>query len=218
LRDADEPRRTLALSDRTENLEQIEKRMKEDILLEAARFGGVILTHNEVASDSGEEGAILPTWTAVGVDNVRTSSDLWGSMKEEGWNVDVSYHSGMVYIEQALTLQKYHRIPISPDRPIEDNYLDAYLDVIRATDPTKTSLVFSCGMGAVRTTFAMVAASFVRRKQLIEMGMPDPYSTRPGPPAGGSPLVSGGIAGSPGSTPNTSVSQMKSKKVRGRLD
>ncbi|KAG6919205.1 hypothetical protein DXG01_008503 [Tephrocybe rancida] len=72
-----------------------------------------------------------------------------------------------------------------------DNYLDAYLQVIRETDPLKTSLVFSCGMGAVRTTFAMVAASLVRRKQLIALGMPDPYAVQ---------LLQ------TGSTPNTSVS------------
>ena len=46
---------------------------------------------------------------------------------------------------------------------------------IKETDPLNTCLVFSCGMGAVRTTFAMVAASIVRRKQLIDLGMPDPY-------------------------------------------
>jgi len=90
---------------------------------------------------------------------------------------------------------QYYRIPISPDRPIEDNYLDAYLDVIRSTDPTKTSLVFSCGMGAVRTTFAMVAASLVRRKQLMAMGLPDPYSIKPAGAAG--------LNGSPGSTVRT---------------
>lgn len=38
----------------------------------------------------------------------------------------------------------------------QDNYLDAYVRVIEGTDPFKTSLIFSCGMGAVRTTFAMV--------------------------------------------------------------
>ncbi|KAJ7831422.1 hypothetical protein B0H14DRAFT_3464116 [Mycena olivaceomarginata] len=33
-------------------------------------------------------------------------------------------------------------------------------------------------MGAVRTTFAMVAASIVRRKQLILRGLPDPYAVK----------------------------------------
>jgi hypothetical protein len=81
-------------------------------------------------------------------------------MKKEGWNVD------------------YYRIPISPARPIEDNYLDAYVRVIRNLDPLRSALVFTCGMGAVRTTFAMVAATIVRRKQLISRGVPDPYAPK----------------------------------------
>ncbi|KAL7279008.1 hypothetical protein ACG7TL_006840 [Trametes sanguinea] len=126
-----EPRRTLKLSDRAENLEDIERRLKNDILTEASKYGGLVLTHNEVATDAGEgEGAILPTWTAVDSGNVRTQRELMEYMRKEGWNVE------------------YHRIPISPDRPIEDNYLDAYLRVIKQTDPLSTALVFNCGMGA----------------------------------------------------------------------
>ncbi|TFY62986.1 hypothetical protein EVJ58_g3511 [Rhodofomes roseus] len=156
LRDASEPRRTLKLSDRAENLEAIEQRLKTDILVEASKYGGLILTHNEIASDAGE-GAIVPTWTAVDSANVRTMRELMDNMRKDGWNVE------------------YHRIPISPERPIEDNYLDAYLSVIKETDPATTALVFNCGMGAVRTTFAMVAACIIRRKQLITRGMEDPY-------------------------------------------
>jgi hypothetical protein len=33
-------------------------------------------------------------------------------------------------------------------------------------------------MGAVRTTFAMVAVSIVRCKQLIVCGLPDPYAVK----------------------------------------
>ncbi len=56
--------------------------------------------------------------------------------------------------------------------------MDAYLQVIKHADPVRTSLVFSCGMGAVRTTFAMTAACLVRRRQLMLRGLPDPYATR----------------------------------------
>lgn len=35
------------------------------------------------------DGAILPTWTAVDSNNVRTSRELWEYMKKEGWNVEV---------------------------------------------------------------------------------------------------------------------------------
>lgn len=116
-------------------------------------------------SDTGL-GAILPTWTAVDASNVKTSRELWEGMKLNGWNVD--YYRCVVFrvhsIFILITLATY-RVPISPDRPIEDNYLDAYLRIIKSTTPSKTSLVFSCGMGAVRTTFAMVAALVVRKKK-----------------------------------------------------
>ncbi|OJA21653.1 hypothetical protein AZE42_09324 [Rhizopogon vesiculosus] len=159
LRDSAEPRKPLSLSDRAENLEAIEERLKNDILQESTKYGGLILTHNELPAESGE-GAILPTWTHVDNVNVRTSRELWEQMRADGWNVE------------------YHRIPISPDRPIEDNYLDAYLRVIKNTDPVRSALVFSCGMGAVRTTFAMIAAVIVRRKMMLARGLEDPYASR----------------------------------------
>ncbi|KAK4691706.1 hypothetical protein P7C70_g9288, partial [Phenoliferia sp. Uapishka_3] len=52
LRDAAQPTRTYALSDRAENLEAIEKRLKQDIIKEAARYGGVILVHEEIGWSS----------------------------------------------------------------------------------------------------------------------------------------------------------------------
>ncbi|EMD34003.1 hypothetical protein CERSUDRAFT_117523 [Gelatoporia subvermispora B] len=182
LRDSAEPRRTLKLSDRAENLEAIEQRLKSDILVEANKYGGLILTHNEVASDSGY-GAILPTWTAVDTANVRTTRELMEGMRKDGWNVE------------------YHRIPISPDRPIEDNYLDAYLRVIEQTDPLNTALVFNCGMGVVRTTFAMVAACIIRRKQLIARGMEDPFITRSSSKSGSSTPASNHV-------PSAKISQV----------
>jgi hypothetical protein len=49
----------------------------------------------------------------------------------------------------------------------------------RSADPSISSLLFSCGMGVVRTTFAMCASSIVRRRQLVLKGLPDPYDTNP---------------------------------------
>ena len=89
-----------------------------------------------LAADSGE-GAILPTWTAVDNENVKTSRELWTFMKEEGWNVDVSFSPMRSSLHLILTfasiigkklrllvwflddVQSIFRIPISPDHPIE---------------------------------------------------------------------------------------------------
>lgn len=53
-----------------------------------------LLLHCMIATDSSAQesdtglGAILPTWTAVDASNVKTSRELWESMKLNGWNVD----------------------------------------------------------------------------------------------------------------------------------
>lgn len=96
LRDASSPFRTLALSDRAKNLEDIERRLKLDILDEARKYGGMILTHDEV---SGQE--IVPTWVSVDESSIQTPREVWEEVAEKGWRVE------------------YWRIPIAPDRPIE---------------------------------------------------------------------------------------------------
>lgn len=148
LRDANEPTRTYALSDRAENIEAIESRLKADILREAARYGGVILVQEEISTDQ-----ILNTWVAV--DAVRTVRELWEEVAKD-YNL------------------VYHRIPVTRDQSPEDRYLDVYTTILAAV-PTTSSLVFNCGLGQVRTTFAMSAALIVRRKQLMQEGREDPY-------------------------------------------
>lgn len=63
-------------------------------------------------------------------------------------------------------------------------------------------------MGAVRTTFAMVAALIVRRKQLVERGFADPFGlTPPSAPLNGTPVISGtSTPASNNGTPNGIVS------------
>ena len=87
-----------------------------------------------VAIEDGD-GAILPTWTAVDNNNVRTSRELWEYMKSEGWHVEVSVtiravltqvlsmnHISIigecVAVFEAEVLTRFS-IPISPNRPIE---------------------------------------------------------------------------------------------------
>nr|KIR85732.1 hypothetical protein I308_03840 [Cryptococcus tetragattii IND107] len=154
LRDASTPYQTLALSDRASNLEDIERRLKIDILDEARKYGGMILTHDELTA-----GTIIPTWVSVDEESIQTPKEVWDDMKRQGWKVD------------------YWRIPIAPDTPIEHNYLDAYVSVLKNADPQTTALVFNCGMGVVRTTFAMCAAMLVRRKQLLLLGLEDPFAS-----------------------------------------
>lgn len=87
---------TLALSDRPDNLEDIERRLKGDILEESKRYGGLILCHDEV-----QDGEIVPSWVAVDERSIKTPREIYEDIRGQGWKID------------------YWRIPVGPDRPIE---------------------------------------------------------------------------------------------------
>jgi hypothetical protein len=96
LRDAATPLQTLALSDRPDNLEDIERRLKIDILEESKRYGGLILCHDEVHG-----GELVPSWIAVDERSIKTPREIYDDIRGQGWKID------------------YWRIPVGPDRPIE---------------------------------------------------------------------------------------------------
>lgn len=158
LREASHPTRTYSISNRAENLEEIEARLKQDVLKEARRYGGLVLVHSEDSSAHSSSPTSVPTITPtwVSADNVRTVRELFSQIRDKGYNV------------------AFHRTPVSRDQSPGDGYLDHYTSLI-ATVPTTSSLVFNCGVGVVRTTFAMSAALIVRRKQLLDEGAGDPY-------------------------------------------
>lgn len=89
------------------------------------------------------------------------------------------YSEGLAEFPSPLTGNAQFRFPARHiTNSTQDNYLDAYLRVVKNTDPLRSALVFSCGMGAVRTTFAMVAALIVRRKMVLRRGLEDPYANK----------------------------------------
>lgn len=151
LRDADVPLENFQLSERASNLESIEQRLKADILKESQRYGNLLLVHEEE-----ESGTLRPSWVAVDASEVKTVREVWDDIRKEGWRCD------------------YHRIPIAEDQPMENNYLDAYTQIIKEIDPINTAFVANCGLGVRRTSFAMVAAVLVRRRQMILQGYGDP--------------------------------------------
>ncbi|KAJ3357018.1 hypothetical protein HDU83_009188 [Entophlyctis luteolus] len=117
-------------------LEQLEARLKEDILKEASKHGNMFLVHDEI-----ENGRIVSSW--VGVEDIMTSRDLFSDLQSKRYRVE------------------YYRIPISPEQSPEDKYLDEFVEVIKKCEPDD-HVVFNCGMGAGRTTFSMTVALILR--------------------------------------------------------
>ncbi|KAJ3117238.1 hypothetical protein HDU96_007497 [Phlyctochytrium bullatum] len=130
-------------------LEQMEARLKEEVLREVHKNSGLLLVHEEV-----ENGRIIPSWMAI--DDIKTIREVFEEFQHQNFRV------------------KYVRIPISAEQAPEDRYLDEYIRVIGDAS-TKDPLVFNCGMGVGRTTFAMVVALLIRRATMIEEGEADPF-------------------------------------------
>ena len=89
LRDSAAPLRTLSWGGSAANLEQVEERLKNDVLREARSFGGVVLAHEEVVGGS-VEGEMIPTWIHVDETNVKTARQIYEDVKAEGYLLD--YH------------------------------------------------------------------------------------------------------------------------------
>jgi hypothetical protein len=154
LRDAESPLVGYSISDRAEALESIERRLKNDILREAQRYGGVVQVQEEHAASISGTPQISSQWIAASPSNVMTIRELCRSLQEEGFGVD------------------YHRIAISSDENPENQYLDNFLEIVRNVDP-KTALYFNDGVGVVRATFAMTMALLVRRHKATLAAQPD---------------------------------------------
>jgi Inositol hexakisphosphate len=134
----------------TLRLEQMELRLKEDIIKEQHRWSGLVLVHEE-RSDS----RIISNWMAI--DHIQTPREVFESLKEEGFKVS------------------YDRIPISPEQAPEDRYIDEFLQKFMGkSQSVRGPLIFNCGMGFGRTTCSMVIAMVIRRAQMLLNNDADP--------------------------------------------
>jgi protein-tyrosine phosphatase len=142
LRDGDNPLKNIRRYQgiNSARLEQMETRLKEDILKEVIKCNGLLLVHDEIDNN------VVPFWTAV--DSVMTTLEVFQDLKEQGYKVE------------------YVRIPISPEQAPDDRYLDEFVHIIKKCS-LQQALVFNCGMGVSRTTFAMVTAMLIREFQGI---------------------------------------------------
>ncbi|KAI9221936.1 inositol hexakisphosphate-domain-containing protein [Blastocladiella britannica] len=135
-------------------LEALEARLRDDLIAEARMANGLVLVHDEVPTGSTTGGGtchstttVIPTWIAA--TQVQTPRDLVDAFKAAGYAVVLA------------------RIPVSPAQPPDHaRYLDAYVSVLHASEPTAPVLV-SCGAGGGRTTLGCIVSMLIRRSQVF---------------------------------------------------
>ncbi|KAL9435401.1 hypothetical protein AB3S75_021637 [Citrus x aurantiifolia] len=129
-------------------VEQMEARLKEDIIMEAARFGNKILVTDELP-----DGQMVDQWEPVSCDSVKAPLDVYEELQVEGYLVD------------------YERVPVTDEKSPKEQDFDILVDKISQTD-LNTEVIFNCQMGRGRTTTGMVIATLVYLNRIGASGIP----------------------------------------------
>ena len=144
----------------SQRLELMEQRLKADVLREAAQNNGLVLVHDEIGDRK-----IVPCLSSV--DEVLTSAEVFGELQQAGFRVE------------------YHRVPVSSEQAPTDAFIDEYVKIFESMPAKNHSVVFSCGIGVGRTTFAMVLGMILRRSLILDSEGTDPFDLTGSPNIGG---------------------------------
>ncbi|XP_054802263.1 uncharacterized protein LOC129306004 isoform X2 [Prosopis cineraria] len=149
LRDVERPFSNLEYTGiNRERVEQMEDRLKEDILLEAARYGNKILVTDELP-----DGQMIDQWEPVSCNSVKTPLEVYEELQMGGYLVD------------------YERVPITDEKSPKEMDFDALVHKISQAD-VNTEVIFNCQMGRGRTTTGMVIATLIYLNRIGDSGFP----------------------------------------------
>ncbi|XWS35994.1 hypothetical protein CRYUN_Cryun20dG0043800 [Craigia yunnanensis] len=147
LRDVERPFSNLEYTGiNRDRVEQMEARLKEDILIEAARYGNKILVTDELP-----DGQMVDQWERVSRDSVKTPLEVYEELQLEGYLVD------------------YERVPITDEKSPKELDFDILVNKISQAD-ISTEVIFNCQMGRGRTTTGMVIATLVYHNRIGAFG------------------------------------------------
>ncbi|KQK14315.1 paladin [Brachypodium distachyon] len=149
LRDVERPFSNLEYTGiNRERVEQMEFRLKEDILQEASRYGNKILVTDELPN-----GQMVDQWESVMSDTVKTPLEVYEELQHQGYLVD------------------YERVPITDEKAPKEGDFDNLVRRISQVD-IETEIVFNCQMGRGRTTTGMVISTLVYLNRIGASGIP----------------------------------------------
>ncbi|RZB87170.1 Paladin, partial [Glycine soja] len=126
----------------------MEARLKEDILMEAARYENKILVTDELP-----DGQMVDQWESVSCNSVKTPLEVYQELQVAGYLVD------------------YERVPITDEKSPKEWDFDILVHKISQAD-VNTEIIFNCQMGRGRTTTGMVIATLFYLNRIGASGIP----------------------------------------------
>lgn len=114
-------------------LEQLEERLKEDVLREVVNYDGRILLHGEDA-----HGNVQSAWEEVDVEDVHTVREVMDMVAQEVYN-ELEGEENVTMEEPDF--MRYYRVPITAEKPPEWNDFDELRQLMASADLYKTAMI-----------------------------------------------------------------------------
>ncbi|KAG2207019.1 hypothetical protein INT47_008488 [Mucor saturninus] len=154
-----------------ERLEQLEERLKQDVIREVTNYDGRILLHGE-----DKDGNVLAAWEEVNIHDVLTVREVMYSVAAE---VTDEFDSDSDSTSISRNVLDYHRVPITAEKSPEWCDFDEIRCLISSTDLSKTALIMNCQVGLGRSTLGTIIATLITRWIKHDGSKPvDPYKKR----------------------------------------
>ena len=113
----------------------LEERLRDDVLGELDKFGGLLLLHTEA-----HDGSVIPVWEDVRPSAVEVLKDIMGQR---------------VQLDDGTRLL-YRRIPITSERPPDFTDMSDLMEVVSRLHSTNTPIVLNDQLGRGRSTVVAV--------------------------------------------------------------
>lgn len=156
VREADKPFANLEYTgiDR-DRVEDMEARLKADVLNEASIYNGAVMVAHE--DDSFQ---VIEDWEAVTEVDVQTPADVYSELVKDGYDVE------------------YLRVPITDEKAPKGDDFESLISRCWSP-PDGAALMFNCQMGRGRTTTGMTIGCLLHLRKIQGVLAPPPSEPRP---------------------------------------
>ncbi|GAA5805134.1 inositol hexakisphosphate-domain-containing protein [Helicostylum pulchrum] len=159
-------------------MEQLEERLKEDVIREVTQYGGRILLHGE-----NKDGNVLSSWEEVDVQDILTVREVMESAAFEIGNLAVDQEGLSSDDDEGLRrvtgVLEYHRVPITAEKAPEWRDFDDLRLLVTGVDLSKTAIIMNCQVGLGRSTTGTIIATLLTRWMRPTVSLPPSNTTYP---------------------------------------
>ncbi|KAG1113978.1 hypothetical protein G6F42_014315 [Rhizopus arrhizus] len=143
-------------------MEQLEERLKEDVMREVTQCGGRILLHGE-----DKNGNVLSSWEEVDLQDIMTVREVMEfaalEIQQERELSDNDDNEEQSQRNLVNNLLEYHRVPITAEKAPEWRDFDDLTSLVTGVDLSKTAIIMNCQVGLGRSTTGTIIATLLTR-------------------------------------------------------